>query len=517
MEEDRRAVDMEASYMAVQELSRKVRAEPDSNGPEALEKLEAILRDKSHSRQRCGHILYRSCAETLAYLVQSASGPDLRLHAHGVLQRFSLQTLGDRCMAAARALGGLSPSVPQPRSPSPETPSVQNADPEELAAAAGINPRSSFRAGRSLVLRDGQGQGLLVLKHGSGSGCEERLALEAAWLEHLQSNRASSSRRNHVPHPVRLRGGCLFRIPRHSVSPLKEQLPSEGPLLAFKADPDYFAYPQEHPQTGTPRSLREARSILARSSFLLGRYTSTGFLHTAPVPLFHNRIQAGRRDDAGRYLWDRKGRLDRWLHSCRYPNFGGSGLRDFEHMAPYGGAPLELFRAAGTQILSLLLVAGSVFRLRKPDLVGLDDKGEPVDARHLFDARQLRLMVRSIFSSYFLGFVGRAYTGTAPAGLEPLVERMIREMGVDRHMSEALRREDQLGMKREEFTQLLRSKGMSRDSAFWTPQGERDVFLHTGPHLGDFNSRISLPELIDFTAGCAGTCIAARHLDAIRL
>ena len=510
-------MNMEASYMAVQELSRKVRAAPDRNGPEALEKLEAILRDKSHSSQRCGHILYRSCAETLVYLVQSAPGLDLRLQAHGVLQRFSLQTLGDRCMAAARALGGLSPSVPQPETPSPEPLAVQYADPEELAATAGIEPRSCFRAGRSLVLRDAQDQSLLVLKHGPGSDGTERLAQEAAWLEHLRGLRVSSSRGSHVPHPIRLRGGCLFRIPRHSASPLKERLPSDGPLLAFKADPDYFAYPQEHPETGEPRSLRQARRILARSAFFLGRYTSTGILHTAPVPLFHNRIQAGRRDDAGRYLWDRKGRLDRWLHSCRYPNFGGSGLRDFEHMAPYGGAPLELFRAAGTQILSLLLVAGSVFRLRNPELVGLDDRGVPADARHLFHAKQLRLMVRSIFSSYFLGFVGRAYTGPAPAGLDPLVERMIREMGVDRHMSEALRREDQLGMKREEFTQLLRSKGMSRDSAFWTPQGERDVFLHTGPHLGDFNSRISLPELIDFTAGCAGTCIAARHLDAIRL
>jgi hypothetical protein len=318
-----------------------------------------------------------------------------------------------------------------------------------------------------------------------------------------------------VPQPVYFRGSCLFRIPTSSASPLAKRLPRDRPFLAFTAAPDYFAYPQEHPETGI-RPVRDARRILARSGFLLGRYTSQGILHTAPVPLFHNRMQAGRRDDAGRYLWDRKGRLDRWLHSCRYPNFGGSGLRDFEHLSPYSGTPLELFRAVGTQILSLLLVAGSVFRLRDPGLVGLDEAGRATDARHLFDPRQLRLMVQTVFSNYFLGFVGRPYTGPEPSGLDRLVERMIQELGVDKHMNEALRRQDQTGMSWREFVRLLRDKGVSPERAERTPQGDQDIFLRTGPHLGDFNSRISLPELIDFTAGCAGTCIATRSLDAMR-
>ncbi len=509
-------VRLEASYMAVQDISGRVRSSPDATGPEALERLEAVLRDPSHGNQRCGHILYRSCAETLACLMQEASEPDLRLRAHEVLQRFSLQTLGDRCMAAARALGGLVPSIPRPSPPRPDAERVGSVDFGDIAAAAGIKPSRCFRAGRSLVLRDSCERGLLVLKFGSGPEEIERLAREAAWLEHLSSHPPPSSRRNHVPRLVRIRDSCLLRISADSGSPFARGLPREGTALAFTAAPDYFAYPQEDPETG-PRSPREACRILARGSFLLGRYTSRGILHTAPVPLFHNRIQAGRRDDAGRYLWDRKGRLDRWLHSCRYPNFGASGLRDFEHLTSYSGAPLELFRAAGTQILSLLLVAGSVFRLQDPDLAGLDQAGRPADARHLFHARQLRRMLRTVYLNYFLGFVGRASTGSLPAGLDALVERMIREMGVDRHMNEILRRQDQVGMKRREFESLLRDKGMNAEQIRRTPQAEQDLVLATGPHLGDFNSRISLPELIDFTAACAGTCIAARTLDAIRV
>jgi len=500
--------------MAVQEISGKVRAAPEENGPEALQQLEAILRDTSHGRQRCGHILYRGCAETLASLVQNASDADLRLKAHGVLQRFCLQTLGDRCMAAARALGTLDPGIPRPDSPAPEAAPAREADIREISSAAGIAPHRCMRAGRSLVLGSGGGSGLLVLKFASGPDGEERLAREAAWLQHLRDRPIPCSRRNHVPRPVRIRGSCLFRIGTSSLALLGMSPPTEGPVLAFTAAPDYFAYPQEHPQTG-PRPVREARRILARDSFLLGRHTARGILHTAPVPLFHNRMQAGRRDDAGRYLWDRKGRLDRWLHSCRYPNFGGSGLRDFEHLAPYGGASLELFRAAGMQILSLLLVAGSAFRLREPDLIGADAGGRAADARHLFPPRELSRMVRAILSNYFLGFVGRAYTGPEPEGLNSLVERMIEEMGVDRYMNEILRRQDQAEISRKELEDLLRRDGTDADRADPPDPGERDLLLVTGPHLGDFNSRISLPELIDFTAACAGTCIAARWLDGI--
>ena len=58
-----------------------------------------------------------------------------------------------------------------------------------------------------------------------------------------------------------------------------------------------------------------------------------GIVHTAPIPLFHNRAQAWRREDRGIYEWPRGGRLDRWLSSSRHPNIAASGLRDFEHLA----------------------------------------------------------------------------------------------------------------------------------------------------------------------------------------
>ncbi|MDQ7831063.1 MAG: hypothetical protein RDU30_04985 [Desulfovibrionaceae bacterium] len=35
--------------------------------------------------------------------------------------------------------------------------------------------------------------------------------------------------------------------------------------------------------------------------------------------------------------------------------------------------------------------------------------------------------------------------------------------------------------------------------------------IPTGPHLGEFNGRISAPELIEFTACAAAACVAGRY------
>ncbi|MDD2603865.1 MAG: hypothetical protein PHF66_03515, partial [Desulfobacteraceae bacterium] len=42
-------------------------------------------------------------------------------------------------------------------------------------------------------------------------------------------------------------------------------------------------------------------------------------------------------------------------------------------------------------------------------------------------------------------------------------------------------------------------------------QGESDLAVSTGPHLGGFNQPISLPELITAVETMAAVCIAGRH------
>ncbi|MFP5212984.1 MAG: SidJ-related pseudokinase, partial [Acidobacteriota bacterium] len=230
----------------------------------------------------------------------------------------------------------------------------------------------------------------------------------------------------------------------------------------------------------------------------------------APIPLFHNRVQRQRRSDQGLYEWPRGGRLDRWLESCRFPNFGLTGLRDLEHLISLDGSNHRLYQHIGTHILSLLLVAASYFRNRNKDLVGLDAEGKPVDARHLFDAHLLHELATLILKGYYEGFTGREYTGKPPFDLESLTGRMIDEMGVDRHMEEILRTPDQQQMTDEELRAFLAERGVSRPEEY--ERGVADIVIHTGPHLGGFNQRISLPEAIEFVASTSALCVAGKFL-----
>ena len=125
--------------------------------------------------------------------------------------------------------------------------------------------------------------------------------------------------------------------------------------------------------------------IITRNARLLGHLAASGILHTAPIPLFHNRVQSERRNDNGLYEWPRGGRLDQWLNSCRFPNIGKSGIRAFEHFITFNGSSRKLYEFIGTHIFSLILIAGSYFRNHDIYKMGFDDSENPIDARNLFD------------------------------------------------------------------------------------------------------------------------------------
>jgi hypothetical protein len=236
-----------------------------------------------------------------------------------------------------------------------------------------------------------------------------------------------------------------------------------------------------------------------------------GIFHDALIPLFHNRTQRGRRDDQGAYEWVRGGRLDRWLHSCEHPNIGVSGVRDFEHLQALDGRNSRPYRSMGKHFVSLLLMTGSYFRKKDPGRMGLEKDGRPVDARGLFEKRVLMDTISGIFHNYYNGFTGTHFRDGVPFDLIALTARMIAEMGVDRHMEEIVRVADQQALTDREFRSFLIGRGVAEEKINSLPRGVADVVIHSGPHLGDFNSRISLPELIEFTASAAAVCVAGKY------
>jgi hypothetical protein len=346
-----------------------------------------------------------------------------------------------------------------------------------------------------------------VVKLAKSGDTPWELAGEIRWMERLRKPGFAFDRRFHIPTPLLFGGRRLFRLDRLPLSPPAwvDRHPDKI-AVAFLAHRDYFVYPN-HPGVDG----ESAAEMLARNAFLLGRLTAGGIIHNAPIPLFHNRTQRLRRDDQGRYQWFRSGRLDQWLDSCRFPNFGLSGLRDFEHLEPLASGSLSLYRHIGSHLLSLLLVAGSVFRCRETARVGWDENGNPLDTRDLFDRKLLETMIREIFRNYYGGFTGSQASIPLPLDADRLVERMIEEMGVDRHMTELLRRADQKSLSEGQFFGFLRERGYSTKQLEGMIRGEKDILIQSGPHLGDFNRQISLPELIEAVAAMSAVCMAGRY------
>ncbi len=496
--------DFTAAYLAARRVADLAERDPAAVSPATVAALEGLLARNDHARRTQARILYREAAGALVTLL--ARGPSsLAAASRRALSR-TLQTPGKPRMAAAEAVGRLplsglrGPRLPMP---GPEAAPIALRD---LLRRAGADPEAAPRpAGRSLLFPTRQPGTLLVVKRLRLGEDPAGLAREAAWMEYCAGLPFPAP--CHVPAPCRDGAAALWAVRDAPARP--PGLDPRGRCLAYVARNEYFTYPNAPRDAGGPDDAAFIEAM-GRAALLLGWLAGRGIAHEAAIPLFHNRVQRERREDGGVYDWRLPGRLDRWLQSALHPNFGLSGLRDFEHLAALDGRGARLYRVMGDHCISLLLVAGSHFRMRDPARVGLDAHGAPVDARHLFDPGLLARVIGLCLARYHEGFVG-APPETLPFDPRALAARMVEEMGVDRHMTELLRVADQEAMTDAAFVDFCTARGMPPDRAGALRRGEADVALATGPHLGDFNNRTSLPELNEATAAAVAACLAARH------
>ncbi len=501
--------DFIAKFLAVRSLHELLRDTPGAADADTVAVLAATLADPGVAAERQGLFLFREAAAGLRVLFTVATADRcLADSAMASLHQVLRHATGAAQRATAETLAGL----PLALSPPCFAPPVAGPHPSrgwsELVDAAGSGPcRELSFVGRSLVGRLASGE-LLVVKLARPGDRPAELAREPAWLAHLAAADLTLPPGFALPSPLGRDHRFAFRLRDLPLAPPADlALHPQRFAVAFVAPADYYRYPNE-PENGLAGD--RLVTLLAGNARLLGELAGQGILHEAVIPLFHNRVQRERRVDGGVYNWVLAGRLDRWLDSCRHPNFGISGLRDFEHLVPLTPRT-DLYRELGAHFLSLLLVAASVFRNRAPGLRGTAANGAPVDARHLFDAPLLARIIEAVYRHYHQGFAGVPAPAALPFDLARLCARMIDEMGVDRHMEEVLRIADQQAMDDAAFADFLRSRGFPARQVARCVRGRAEILLATGPHLGGFNQAISLPELVAAVGGMAAMCVLGRY------
>jgi len=505
--------DFSNKFLAARNFHRLVQAGATTVAPATVDILEGVLRDRGLGRERQSLQLFREAALSLMALLSANFEEEIGDHLVSTLARVLTGATGNSLTALAEAAATLPLGIARPEWPA-ELPfgDIPQVDWDQLPDRAGFDTLSlPCFAGRSLVAAGSEQERILVVKLARAGESPEDLQREAAWMDYLASAFPDLPHRFDVPSPLRFPGNSyLFRLSTLPVEPpLDTVLHPDRYAIGFVAHQQYFDYPN-HGDTRCDQERFE--EILLRNSWLLGRLASEGIIHEAPIPLFHNRVQQGRRTDAGLYQWPRRGRLDRWLESCAHPNIGPTGIRDFEHFFTVNGSGDQLYLLIGNHLLSLILVTASYFRNRDESRIGLDRTGQPVDARDLFDPLALARLIDSIFQHYYSGIVGRELDGPLPVAGDALAERLINEMGVDRYMEEFFRVADQEVMSDHLFARFLEWHGFSRRRIRTMRKGEQDIRLFTGPHLGGFNQRISCPELIDAVAAMSACCLIGRYL-----
>jgi hypothetical protein len=504
-------LDFSATYMVVQTLHAFIGEHPDRMGPETIPALKRVFERSAHVSQKQVFFLYRETADTLITIMTRSPDISLAGEATLTLKEMLGSATNHLHRAVAEALGSLPLSFRGPQLPEKPFIDMPHVTWTELLKRKGLEPGASFQqVGRSMVV-DMDTSTIFVVKLAGDMEGANALQTEAGWMDYFGTHATRFPVRFDIPRPFQINAGYVFMLDDVPLrTPVATQIEPKYYAIGFIAPKDYFGYPNDH-RKGLRISEEKFRAVILRNAYLFGQLASWGILHNSPIPLFHNRVQIGRREDNGIYQWSRGGRLDAWLTSCRYPNFGVSGIRDFEHFESFAGERRKMYHTIGSYLLSFALVIGSYFRHKAPERSGFDNQGHPVDVRDLFDKTLFKDVMKHTFLEYYHGFMGEPFEEELPLDFDFLADRMIDEMGVDRHMEEILRIADQEAMSDPEFKGFLIQRGYDRETIARMEKGKREITLLTGPHLGGFNDRISLPELIRFIETMSALCISGKY------
>ncbi len=501
--------DFSAAYLAVQYLFLHIQKSPDTIREQTIAALFSILQSQHHDSQKQVFFLYKEAADALIQIPADSTHP-FSLQVLSSLQNLMVSTTGKKHRAISEALGSLPLNIVGPNIGKKYTIDFFPIDFYSCLAVQKVLDIASYRwQGRTLIYQLKNGK-MLCIKFARTRENVNDLIREAEWLDYLNKNPLCQESDFFVPKPVSINNQYIIKLNQLPDFILnKKNIYPDCLSIIFIAREDYFHYANE--PCHFHDHVQSIKEVYQRNAWLLGRLTSMGIIHTAIIPLFHNRAQQSRRQDQGLYIWEQGGRLDKWLESCSYPNFARSGLRDFEHLKPLKNTK-ELRHFIGEHLLGFILVIGSFFRNKAPKKKGFDESGNPLDLRALFDKPLFFEMVTEVVRNYYHGVTGILPENLSVYFNETLIDKLIENMGVDHHMEEILRIQDQTDMSDVDFQNFLLTRGYTKSLLETTRKGEKDIILNTGPHLGGFNQPISVPELIEFLFCLSSLCVSDRFI-----
>jgi len=498
-----------AAYLAVQYLFSHIKETPGLITEQTATALVFLLQSSRFEAKKQAFFLYKEAADALVKISTDAAHP-LAGFAIFKLQDLLLDSSGKKHRAVSEALGSLPLKISGPDIQKTDRDEISEVTFDSLLVHCG-NPDINTLEwhGRTITFKLNSRQ-IACIKFAKSKENAFELIMETHWLNFLKDNPPCLQSIFKIPIPVCINNISMFKLTQLPDLIFKNHTPYyENLAIVFIAEKDYFLYPND--PVFFKNQTESMKEVFMRNAWLLGKLTSKGIIHTALIPLFHNRVQQSRREDQGAYIWEQGGRLDKWLESSQYPNFAKSGLRDFEHLISIKTTK-RLRHFIGEHILGFVLVAGSFFRNKAPEKLGFDENGNPVDTRYLFDRPLFLALFKAVVKLYYHGITSVPLKRLDHFLDDSLIDRLIESMGIDHHMEETLRIQDQNNMSDADFNDFLISRGCGHPTIKNINKGQKDIVLNTGPHLGGFNQPISVPELVDFLFCLSSLCVSDRYI-----
>ncbi len=513
---NRRDLNFSEAYIILNRVNALVDRAPCLSFKVLIDALKDTLTNKKYLKQKQAYFLYKNAAISLILIILNNKDKEIMQDALQALLFVMYTTKGTQYKAASEALGSLPLKFNNPVIKESDMDNISFITWDSFFKKYGQCLMSEcFKKGRSIVMPVNSSEDIMVVKIASDLESAKLLGIEAAWMNFFLKREISFKINFQIPNPIKVKNNYLFQITVPDIFKGTDHGGEDKKYygICFTVNKNYFYYINGH-NGDNGLNLFDFSKSLSENSWLLGKLASLGIVHTSPIPLFHNRVSKNRRRDGGLYEWPRGGRLDKWLESSKYPNFGLTGVRDFEHFAGIDDLKKKIYFYVGTHILSLVLVAGSYFRFKEDADIVCTYISRTCDVRHLFEKKVIKKIILEIFLNYYNGFTGKIFKGIIPLDLDLFADRLISEMGCDKYMEEVFRVVDQDQMSQGEFFSFLSQRGMNQVNIDKTIKGKEEIVLISGPHLGGFNQKISIPELTDFISAVSALCISGKYLNS---